>query len=128
MLSMHPSNYKKLVDPYDAKQPLNARARSYLHANCAHCHVEAGGGNAQIDLEFTAKDDKTKLFDVKPVHHTFGLIDAKLIAPGHPGRSVLLHRIANRKEGHMPPLATREVDLEAVRLIEEWIRSIDVAK
>jgi uncharacterized repeat protein (TIGR03806 family) len=128
MLSMDPAHYKKLVDPYDAKQSLNARARSYLHANCAHCHVEAGGGNAQMDLEFTASNDKFRVLDVKPVHHTFGLTDAKLVVPGRPERSVLLHRIANRKEGHMPPLATREIDRDAVRLLEDWIRSMDVAK
>lgn len=124
LLSFNPTAYKKLVDPYDAKQDLGARARSYLHANCAHCHVEAGGGNAQIDLEFTANDDKTRLFDVKPVHHTFGLPDARLIAPGRPERSVLLHRIANRKEGHMPPLATGEVDRDAVKMLAEWIRKM----
>lgn len=128
LLSLNPASYRKLVDPYDAKQEIHLRARSYLHANCSQCHVEAGGGNAQIDLEFTTKDDKMRLFDVKPVHHTFGLADAKLIAPGHPERSVLLHRISHRKEGHMPPLASFEVDREAVQMLEEWIRKLPVKK
>jgi len=26
---------------YDARENLDLRARSYLHANCAHCHVTA---------------------------------------------------------------------------------------
>src|SRR5206468_7150046 len=34
----------QLVDPYDPNQSLDARARSYLHANCSVCHAEAGGG------------------------------------------------------------------------------------
>ena len=29
---------RKLADPTDAGQPLEARARAYLHANCGHCH------------------------------------------------------------------------------------------
>src|SRR5205807_1993209 len=55
---------RRLVDPYDPRQDLELRARSYLHSNCAQCHVEAGGGNAMIDLEFTTKVDKMKLIDV----------------------------------------------------------------
>src|SRR5205814_2226563 len=55
MLTQPPERYKKLVDPADPKQEINARARSYLHANCAQCHVEAGGGNALKELEFTTE-------------------------------------------------------------------------
>ena len=58
LLTSPPEKYNKLVDPYDPKQDLNARARSYLHANCSQCHVEAGGGNAQMDLEFLTKPEK----------------------------------------------------------------------
>src|SRR5439155_5051139 len=118
--------YRSLVDPYDPKADLTLRARSYLQSNCAQCHVEAGGGNAQIDLEFTAKLDKMRLINVVPQHHTFGLKDARLIAPGHPERSVLLHRMAHRDGGHMPPLATSIVDRPAVEMIEAWIRQMKV--
>jgi uncharacterized repeat protein (TIGR03806 family) len=122
LLTVSPSGYRKLVDPYDKTQDVALRARSYLHSNCAQCHVEAGGGNAQMELEFTTPLEKTKLIDVKPVHDNYGIKDARLVAPGQPERSVLLHRIAHRDRGHMPPLATRVVDREAVELIEEWIR------
>ncbi len=81
---LDPGKLHHLADPYDKSQDLEARARSYLHANCAHCHVEAGGGNAQMNLEFNTAKDAMKIFDVKPVHHTFGIADARLIAPGHP--------------------------------------------
>lgn len=124
LLSQAPEKYRRLVDPYDAKADLNLRARSYLHANCAQCHVEAGGGNAQMELEFTTKADKMRVFDVKPVHHTFELPDAKLIAPGHPERSVLLRRMSNREAGHMPPLATSLVDKQAVEMLREWVRGM----
>ena len=124
MLSFSPEHYKRLADPYDAKQDLDKRARSFLHANCAQCHVEAGGGNAQMELEFTTPRDKMRVFDVKPVHHTYGIADAKLVAPGHPERSVLLQRITHRGEGHMPPLATHEVDQAAVELLRDWIKKM----
>jgi glucose/arabinose dehydrogenase len=124
LLTLPPEKYRRLVDPYDAKADLTLRARSYLHSNCAQCHVEAGGGNAQIDLEFTTKLEQMRLVNVKPQHHTFGLPDARLIAAGHPDRSVLLHRMAHREAGHMPPLATSLVDRPAVAMLREWIRQL----
>ena len=54
----------------------------------------------------------------------FGLPDAKLIAPGHPERSVLLHRMSIREPGLMPPLATNIVDKDAVKMLEEWIKQL----
>jgi glucose/arabinose dehydrogenase len=124
LLTVAPEKYRKLVDPYDPKQDLNLRARSYLHSNCAQCHVEAGGGNAQMELEFTTPLDKTRLIGVKPHHDTFGLKDAALVNPGHPESSVLLHRIAHRDKGHMPPLATRLVDQQTVQLMRQWITQL----
>jgi hypothetical protein len=128
LISFSPERYRRLVDPYDPKADLAARARSYLHANCSQCHVEAGGGNAQMELEFTRKLDAMRVVDVRPVHHTFDLPDARLVAPGHPERSVLLHRMSHRDAGHMPPLATALVDQEAVELLRAWIRSLPPAE
>jgi glucose/arabinose dehydrogenase len=124
LLTFPPEKYRHLPDPYDRKADLSLRARAYLHSNCAQCHVEAGGGNAAFSVEFDAAADRMKLFDEKPKHDTFGLPDARLIAPGRPDSSVLLYRMAHRKAGHMPPLATALVDDEAVRLLREWIREM----
>ena len=55
---------------YDAKADLTLRARSWLHANCAPCHVEAGGGNAQMELEFQTPLEGMRVMDVKPLHDT----------------------------------------------------------
>jgi mono/diheme cytochrome c family protein len=128
MLSFAPDRYRKLVDPYDKKQDVSLRARSYLHSNCAQCHVEAGGGNAQMELEFTTPLDKTRLVGVKPVHDSFGVKNAALVVPGHPESSVLLKRISHRDKGQMPPLATRIVDHQAVQLMTEWISQLDTEK
>ena len=43
---------RRLVDPHDSKMAIETRVRSYWQANCAHCHVEAGGGNAKMELEW----------------------------------------------------------------------------
>jgi hypothetical protein len=116
----------KLANPYDDKEPLEARARSYLHANCSICHMQAGGGNAQMDLEHSASLKRLNAIDVAPLHHKFGLDDARLIAPGHPERSLLLHRLAHRGpgSGQMPQLGTNLVDEAAVKLFDAWIRTL----
>jgi uncharacterized repeat protein (TIGR03806 family) len=124
LLAFAPEKYRHLADPYDPKEDLAARARSYLHANCAQCHVEAGGGNAQMELEITTPLEKARILDVKPLHHTFDLRDARIIAPGSPERSVLLYRMNNREAGHMPPLATSRVDRDAVAVLRAWIEQL----
>lgn len=113
-----------LVDPYEPRHELERRARSYLHANCSVCHVEAGGGNARMQLEATTARDRMELIGARPQHDGFGLRDAMLVAPGHPERSVLLHRLSVRGRGQMPPLALNRVDERAVALMRAWIASM----
>jgi uncharacterized repeat protein (TIGR03806 family) len=125
VLKVNPKDRDKaLVDPYDTAADLNLRARSYLHANCSVCHIKAGGGNAQIDLEYSATRKELNAIDVKPLHHQFDLPDARLIAPGDPDRSVLLYRMSIRDRGQMPQLATSLVDEAAVKMLREWIRTL----
>ncbi|MCE9551874.1 MAG: hypothetical protein K8T91_00645, partial [Planctomycetes bacterium] len=123
-LALAPEKMPRLVDPYDKSADLATRARSYLHSNCAHCHVEAGGGNAQFNIDFATLLSKTKLVDVAPLHGSLDVKDPKLIAPGAPARSVLLTRVGQRGKGQMPPLATSLVDREAVEMLREWIKQM----
>jgi uncharacterized repeat protein (TIGR03806 family) len=122
-----PAFYKQLVDPYDPRGDLEIRTRSYLHANCSICHVSAGGGNAQIQLDFATARDKMNLINVSPLHDTFGVKDAKLVAAGDPEHSVLYLRLTRRGTGQMPPLATSFVDHQAAQLVSEWIKQLKPA-
>jgi mono/diheme cytochrome c family protein len=121
LLTKQPGEYRRLADPRDPKADLDRRARSYLQANCAQCHVEAGGGNGLMNLELDAPREKTHLFGAKPQHQTFGIAEPLLIAPGDPDRSVLLQRVSRRGPNQMPPLASSVVDEEAVRMLRNWI-------
>jgi len=116
-----PEKLPHLVDPSDPSQTLDTRARSYLHANCAICHVKEGGGNALIDLDYTTAPQNMRLFDQLPQHERFGIAEAKLIASGRPDESVLYHRVSIRGPGQMPPLATRRIDQQALELLKDWI-------
>jgi uncharacterized repeat protein (TIGR03806 family) len=114
----------RLVQLDDSKATLESRVRSYLHVNCATCHVTEGGGNARMELGLPTSLGETRLIDEVPTHDRFGITDARLVAPGAPERSVLYHRISRRGAGQMPPLASTEIDREAVKLIAEWIRGL----
>lgn len=117
----------RLVDPANPDEPLEARVKSYLHANCAICHVDAGGGNSLMSLDFQTPLDKMKIVDEIPRHDRLGLDDARLVAPGRPERSVLLARISRRGRGQMPQLATTRIDPLAQRLLTEWIQQLPAA-
>lgn len=117
-------DHPQLADPYDESEPLADRALSYLHSNCAQCHVAAGGGNSQMILSFGTATEKQNLINADPLHDRFGIADAKLVAPGSPERSLLLQRIARRGRGQMPQLATSLVDRQAVALFKEWIAGL----
>lgn len=120
-----PVELDRLVDPYDESQDLTARVRSYLQTNCATCHVEAGGGNALMELGYGTPLERMRIVDARPQHDTFGLADPRLVAPGAPGRSVLLERVRRRGPGQMPPLATSVVDEQAVALLRAWIEGLE---
>src|SRR5262249_37321667 len=114
----------RLADPYASRAPLEARVKSYLHVNCSTCHVLEGGGNARMELGFTTPVGRMRVVDVPPLHNAFDIPDARLVAPGSPGRSVLYYRVSRRGTGQMPPLVSTEVDRKALDLIAEWIRGL----
>ena len=116
---------ERLTDPADLNASVESRIRSYLHSNCAHCHVEAGGGNAAMELGWRTPTEKARIVDANPLHERFGIANAKLIAPGSPESSVLRKRLTIRGRGQMPPLATSRIDQSAVELLDSWIRSLD---
>jgi uncharacterized repeat protein (TIGR03806 family) len=123
-----PETLPRLVDPYDVREDLGRRARSYLHANCSVCHIEAGGGNSRMELEFSRKDAEMNVFGMRPQHDTFGLANAMVIAPGDPDNSVLYQRVSRRGPGQMPPLMTHQVDTRAAALFRDWIKSLKPAE
>ncbi len=114
----------QLSNPYDSRNDLNQRVKSYLHVNCAHCHQMHAGGTATIQLAFETKLEDAKMLDVRPSQGGFGISDARLIAPGDPLGSVLHYRVATAGGGRMPRLGSQVVDEEAVAMIHQWIAGL----
>ena len=81
------STSTQLVDPFDETQDIDQRARSYLHANCAHCHQPGAGGTANIDLRFDQPIEQSQTLGMRPMQGTFGIANAEILAPAiHSGR------------------------------------------
>jgi uncharacterized repeat protein (TIGR03806 family) len=116
-----PAELPGLADYDDASQPLDTRARAYLHSNCSHCHVKWGGGNAEFKLVSTLPLAELGIANVRPGHGGFGLADPRILVPGHPDRSVLLHRMQITTLGRMPHIGSRVPHESAIKLVREWI-------
>jgi putative heme-binding domain-containing protein len=117
-----------LTDPSDAHQDLDRRARSYLHANCAHCHSFGAGGSVDMSLRYDQPLAQTKALDVRPMQGTFGIPEARILTPGDPFHSTLYYRMAKTGRGRMPHIGSEVVDEAGLTLIHDWIRHLPAAK
>lgn len=120
-LSTRPASLPQLADPFDATADLAARARSYLHANCAHCHLPGGPAPTTIDLRFETAWTATGLCNANPQNGDLGVPNARLVRPGSADESITWLRAAMRGDDQMPPLATLIPDEHGSNLIEAWI-------
>jgi uncharacterized repeat protein (TIGR03806 family) len=122
-LPKKPDELPRIADYHDAKQGLNLRARSYLHANCSHCHRKWGGGNAEFQLLATLELAETGT-NVRPAQGTFNIPNARVVAPHDPFRSIMFYRMSTLGPGRMPRLGSSVVDEDGVELIGRWIATM----
>lgn len=106
---------------------LNARARAYLAANCAHCHHPQGPANTSglfLDPEET---NPMRLGVLKaPIAAGRGSGNLQYsIVPAKPDQSILLYRMNSRDAGvMMPELGRKMLHPEGIALIREWIAAM----
>jgi mono/diheme cytochrome c family protein len=124
LLPLNPEHLARFVSTNDPNAGLEHRARSYLGANCAHCHTLYGGGNSAMDFDWLVPLKETAALNREPQHGAFELADARVIAPGVAARSVLTPRVSRRGPGQMPPIGSRVADPDGTRLLVEWIESL----
>ncbi|MFL5243885.1 MAG: PQQ-dependent sugar dehydrogenase [Gemmataceae bacterium] len=115
---------RKVADPADTSQPVEARARSYLHANCGHCHTFGGGGAVDFKLQLPGSIEEMKVVGVRPTRGDFGLADACIIKPGDPWSSTLYFRMAKFGRDRMPHIGSERPDEAGLKLVEQWIASL----
>ena len=115
-----------LVDPFGAA-PLETRARSYLDANCAHCHRDGGNGGPSGLVLLAAETNPTAYGVCKgPVaagEGTGGFYHD--ILPGKPEQSIMIHRMKSTDpEVKMPEIPNRLPHEAGIELVSEWIRQM----
>jgi len=125
MFSSTPASVAALPDPFGSA-PLASRARAYLHSNCSGCHRPNGGTPSNLDLRYTTTLAQTNACGAAPQAGTLGVANAKIIAPGDAGSSVLVSRMNRRPPdtNGMPPVASSLPDSDGVNLITAWIDSL----
>lgn len=122
--SMLPASDARLQQADVNHNVVEQHARSYLAANCAHCHCRGGGGTVALDLYFQNDSKDIFAIDFPATQGQFGITDAKVINPGAPESSVLMYRLATAGVGHMPKLWQRDNDLAGVELVGRWIKGM----
>jgi len=126
-----PGRYASRPPRIEARSPIARAALGYLHANCGSCHVESG---EMASLVFALNYPLGRHGDEGPPAlltsfarpSKFRLANdpgpGERVCPSDPDRSVLVVRMASRHPVlQMPPLGTRLVDEDAVRLARQWI-------
>lgn len=121
-----PANIETTVKWDDSSESLEMRVRSYLDINCAHCHSENSYCEYRsMRFGFQDNDDPENLgVCVEP--ETQFIPNSNIIKPNNIDLSILYYRINTTDESFRMPLFGRTMKHEeGVRLVEEWIASLN---
>jgi uncharacterized repeat protein (TIGR03806 family) len=115
---------EKAASVSDETLAVEARARSWLDVNCAHCHRPEGpASNSGLFLNAGNKDSVSLGIGKRPVAAGRGAGANEFdIVAGHPEQSILLSRVESVEPGVMMPELGRNLeDRQAVALLRDWI-------
>lgn len=112
-------------DPEASFEELDAAARAYLHANCAHCHSDGGPADQSglfLEIENT---DPGRLGYCKITVSGGCDFGRSVIRPGFPDDSMMVCRMESTEPGiKMPELPTVLAHTEGAALIRRWIAAM----
>lgn len=112
----------------DPQENLNKRARAYLDVNCAHCHnPEAAANSTGLYLNYL-NEDPNRLGVCKPpvaAGNGSGGLQYSIV-PGSSEVSIMPFRMnSTQLDVMMPELARSIIHDEGVKLIQDWIDSME---
>ncbi len=116
------AGYARYVRADDATTTLEWRVRSYLAVNCVSCHQPGGPAQGNWDARTLLSTGQTGIIDGALVN-PLGDAANRVIVRGNTAHSMIHRRVSAAINSgiHMPPLATNEINQEAVNLLAAWI-------
>jgi uncharacterized repeat protein (TIGR03806 family) len=122
-------SYDKLAALSDTSADLEKRVKSYLDANCAHCHG-TGNGASQWDARYNTPLAQMKIVDalttgIREYDKDYGIANAKVVAAGKAAESILYIRDKSvNTNDRMPPLGRALEHTEYITLLNQWITGL----
>lgn len=115
--------WEQLLDPLGEGE-LEPRARSYLDANCGHCHSPEGTvADLGLDFRYENEDPRTLGIGVpaQPVDGAWAKI-----AGGDPDGSTVITRMRSSNPYLRMPRGTVHIpDTAGIELLSDWIRALE---
>jgi uncharacterized repeat protein (TIGR03806 family) len=123
-----PSSWSRNADWQDATEDLGHAARSYLDANCGHCHNPQGAADTSgLWLDYQ-DHPRQKLGECKPPIAAGRGSGGRMysIVPGQPDASILVFRMAETNPStRMPEIGRTLVDRRGLDIATRWVASLD---
>lgn len=125
-LQSYPSSIVSTVNYKDTSKPLDIRLRSYVDANCAHCHqLNARCDYRALRLNFSQTNNLANLGVCVEADEPVDPSIHKIIKSENYGESVMNFRLSSVDESdRMPLLGRTVVHDEGVELLHQWINSL----
>ena len=112
---------KRYVTMRDGAVPLEARVRSYLAVNCAHCHQPGSSVRSEVDFRFSTPLISTHTVNAPANLGDMDLDDPLIIKAGDKTSSVLWLRMQSPTTRHMPFIGSNVPDQSAIDEVGHWI-------
>ncbi len=117
------SGLPKMFSLTNTAASLEARARSHLDSNCAHCHRPGGPAHATFDARYELPLAQQGLINGR-VSWSLDVWNPRVIAPGDAERSMILSRLTRQDSFKMPPLGRNVTDAQAEQVFRAWINGM----
>ncbi len=114
------ATYPRLAALDDAGASVEERVRSYLDANCSHCHRPGVMAFQSYDARYETPLEQQNLIQGH-VLTDYGIERPRYIKPRDPWRSMVLVRQERTDLLRMPPFGRTLVDGPAMALLRAWI-------